>query len=105
MPQVSTGAKPEKGLHPSVLTGIALMNDSAAQILFAELDLHNFYKWYATPWEILRQLPGVAACLKEDLTIEQLERVAGNQSDTGAASRMQQARARLFARFTRRKTA
>jgi hypothetical protein len=41
MPQVSTGAKPEKGLQASVLTGIALMKDSAAQILFAELDLHN----------------------------------------------------------------
>jgi hypothetical protein len=63
------------------------------------------YKWYATPWEILRQLPGVAGCLKEALTIEQLERVAGRQSDTGAASTMQQAKARLFAGFNRRKTA
>jgi hypothetical protein len=65
----------------------------------------RIYKWYATPWEILRQLPGVAGYLNEDLTIEQLERVAGRQSDTGAASRMQQAKARLFAGFTRRKTA
>jgi hypothetical protein len=65
----------------------------------------RIYKWYATPWEILRQLPGVASYLKEDLTIEQLERLAGRQSDTGAASTMQQAKARLFAGFTRRKTA
>jgi hypothetical protein len=65
----------------------------------------RIYKWYATPWEILRQLPGVAGYLKEDLTIEQLERVAGRQSDTGAASTMQQAKARLFAGFTQRKTA
>jgi transposase InsO family protein len=65
----------------------------------------RIYRWYATPWEILRQLPGVAGYLKEDLTIEQLERVAGRQSDTGAASTMQQAKARLFAGFTRRKTA
>jgi transposase InsO family protein len=63
------------------------------------------YKWYATPWEILRQLPGVAGSLKEDLTIEQLERLAGTQSDTGAATQMQQAKVRLFARFAQRKSA
>ncbi len=63
------------------------------------------YKWYATPWEILRQLPGVAGYLKEDLTLEDLERQAGVQSDTGAASKMQQAKARLFAGFARRKSA
>jgi hypothetical protein len=63
------------------------------------------YKWYATPWEILRQLPGLAGSLKEDITTEQLERLAGAQSDTGAATRMQQAKAKLFARFQQRKTA
>jgi transposase InsO family protein len=63
------------------------------------------YKWYATPWEILRQLPGVAAHLKEDVTIEQLERRAGAQSDTGAATKMQQEKARLFAGFAQRKSA
>ena len=34
------------------------------------------YRWYATPWEILRQLPGLAGHLKEDITIEGLERIA-----------------------------
>ena len=63
------------------------------------------YKWYATPWEILRQLPGLAAHLKEDLTIEQVERRAGAQSDTGAANKMQQEKARLFAGFAQRKSA
>jgi transposase InsO family protein len=63
------------------------------------------YKWYATPWEILRQLPGVAGSLKEDLTIEDLERLAGAQSDTGAASQMQQAKARLFSGFAQRRSA
>lgn len=63
------------------------------------------YKWYATPWEILRQLPGTASYLKDDLTIEQLERTAGAQSDTGAANKMQQAKARLFAGFAQRKSA
>jgi transposase InsO family protein len=63
------------------------------------------YKWYATPWEILRQLPGMAGYLKDDLTTEELERVAGAQSDTGAARKMQQAKAQLFAGFAQRKTA
>jgi transposase InsO family protein len=63
------------------------------------------YKWYATPWEIFRQLPGMAGYLKNDLTTEELERLAGAQSDTGAAARMQEAKARLFAGFAQRKTA
>jgi len=63
------------------------------------------YRWYATPWEILRQMGGLAGYLKDDLTIEQLDKIAGGQSDTGAAIAMQRAKARLFARFTERKTA
>lgn len=63
------------------------------------------YRWYATPWEILRQLPNIAGYLKEDLTIEELDRIAGRQSDTGAATAMQRAKAKLFARFAQRKTA
>jgi len=43
--------------------------------------------------------------MKEDLTVEQLERRAGAQSDTGAASKMQHAKARLFAGFAQRKSA
>jgi hypothetical protein len=30
------------------------------------------YRWCATPWEILRHLPGVAGWLKDDVTVEQL---------------------------------
>lgn len=63
------------------------------------------YRWYATPWEILRQLPGLAGFLREELTVEQLDKIAGAQSDTGAARRMQRAKARLFAGFARKKTA
>lgn len=63
------------------------------------------YRWYATPWEILRQLPGMARHLKDDLTIEQLEQIAGAQSDTGAATEMQRAKAKLFAGFAQRKSA
>lgn len=63
------------------------------------------YKWYATPWEILRQTPGVAGSLKEDLTIDQLDQLAGADSDTGAAIRMQAAKRKLFAGFAQRKIA
>ena len=65
----------------------------------------RIYTWYATPWEILRQLPGMGGHLKEDLTVEHLERLAGAQSDTGAANQMQRAKARLFAGFAQRKSA
>jgi len=50
------------------------------------------YPWYATPWEVLRPLPGVAGCLKEGITIEELERKASAQSDTTAAEEMQKPR-------------
>jgi len=63
------------------------------------------YGWYATPWEILRQVPPLAACLKEDVTVEDLERIAGAMTDTGAARRMQQQKARLFGSFAGKKTA
>ena len=32
------------------------------------------YRWYGMPWEILRQLPGIAGCLKDDMTAEQIEK-------------------------------
>jgi len=65
----------------------------------------RIYKWYATPWEILRQLPGLAGYLRPELTLEQLERTAGALSDTGAAKKMKTAKDKLFARFAQRKTA
>ena len=65
----------------------------------------RMYKWYATPWEILRQTPAVAGSLKEDLTIEQLERRAGADSDVGAAIKMQAAKRKLFAAFATRRVA
>lgn len=55
--------------------------------------------------EILRQLPGLAAHLKEDITADQLERIAGSQSDTGAAIAMQRAKQKLFAGFAERRIA
>jgi len=63
------------------------------------------YRWYATPWEILRQLPGVAGYLKEGITMEELERRAGIQTDTGAALSMQEAKRELFAGFQQKRIA
>jgi hypothetical protein len=55
------------------------------------------YRWYATPFEILRQLPGVAGFLRPDLTLDQLGQSAATKSDTQAAVQMQQEKRKLFA--------
>jgi transposase InsO family protein len=65
----------------------------------------SVYRWYATPWEILRQLPGVGGYLKGELTIEQMNRRAQAKSDTQAALEMQQAKQELFAKFLKRRSA
>jgi Integrase core domain. len=59
------------------------------------------YRWYATPWEILRQLPDVASHLKAEWTIAQLDQHAQAKSDTQAAAEMQEAKRKLFAGFPR----
>ena len=59
------------------------------------------YRWYATPWEILRQLPDVASHLKTELTIAQLDQQAQAKSDTQAAEEIQAAKSRLFGGFRR----
>ena len=50
------------------------------------------YRWYATPWEILRQLPDVAGHLKAGCTIAELDQQAQANSDTQAAGEMQAAK-------------
>ncbi len=62
------------------------------------------YRWYATPWEILRQLPDIARYLKTDLTIAQLEQKAQAQTDTQAAEAMQEAKRKFFNSFQGRST-
>ena len=57
------------------------------------------YRWYATPWQILRQLPDVARYLKAGVTLDVLDQQARVQSDLAAAQQMQQAKRRLVARF------
>ena len=64
------------------------------------------YRWYATPWEILRQLPGLAGFLSSaELTIAQLQQTAGAKSDTQAAREMQEAKRKLFARLHHKRSA
>ena len=63
------------------------------------------YRWYATPWEILRQVPDLARYLHPDVTIEQLEQQAQQKSDTQAAREMQQAKRKLFARWPQKRSA
>jgi transposase InsO family protein len=63
------------------------------------------YRWYATPWEILRQLPGLAGHLKPHVTIQDLERQARAKTDTAAAAEMQTAKHKLFTSFCRRRSA
>jgi transposase InsO family protein len=63
------------------------------------------YRWYATPWEILRQLPGVASYLKPGLTLQEVEGWARRQTDLQAATAMQAAKRKLFAGFPERRIA
>jgi hypothetical protein len=63
------------------------------------------YRWYATPWEMLRRLPGLAGYLKPELTLEALDQMARASSDTAAAEAMQAAKQKLFASFRQRRSA
>jgi len=74
-------------------------------IVNAQGKQRRIYRWYATPWEILRQLPDLARHLRPDLSRIELDRRANEQSDTQAATNMRAAKRRLFARIFRRRTA
>jgi transposase InsO family protein len=65
----------------------------------------RIYRWYATPWEILRQLPDLARHMKPELTVEAMNQKAGSESDTASATRMQKEKQKLFANFGRRQSA
>ena len=57
------------------------------------------YPSYATPWEVLSQLPNVRIYLKPEVTLSSLERIAKATSDTDAARQMQEAKRKLFLDF------
>lgn len=75
------------------------------QVVNAKGKTRRVYRWYATPWEILRQLPGLAGDLKGDVTIVELEQRACAQTDTAAAREMQKVKQELFAGFRQRRSA
>jgi transposase InsO family protein len=75
------------------------------QIANAKGKVKKLYRWYATPWEILRQLPGNTGYLKEDVTLASLEQLSRTKSDMRAAAEMQEAKRKLFAGFQQKRTA
>ena len=75
------------------------------EVVNAKGKVKRVYRWYATPWEILRQMPGLAGHLKPDVTVRDLEREARAKTDTTAAAAMQAAKHKLFVSFQRRRSA
>jgi transposase InsO family protein len=63
------------------------------------------YRWYATPFEILRQSPDLARHLRPGCSVQQLEKTAQACSDTQAATAMQAAKRKLFASLSRQRSA
>jgi hypothetical protein len=60
------------------------------------------YRRWATPFELFRQLAGCESYLRPGVTMAELQRFAGAQSDTEAAIEMQRAKKQLFASIARR---
>ena len=75
------------------------------QLTGAKGKQRRIYRWYATPWEILRQLPDLARHLKPELTEEEMNQRAGRESDTASARAMQKEKQKLFTSFGRRQSA
>ena len=75
------------------------------QVVNAKGKEKSVYRWYATPWDILRQLPGLAGHLKSNVTVQDLEREARAKTDTAAAMAMQAAKQELFISFRQRRSA
>ena len=63
------------------------------------------YRRYATPWELLQQVPQYAGYLKPGVNAAELERQANRLSDTRAARQMQEAKRRLFAGLKEKRSA
>lgn len=59
----------------------------------------RIYRWYATPWEILRQLPDLARHLRPEFTVAALDQIAGAETDTQAAQNMQEAKLTMLRRL------
>lgn len=65
----------------------------------------RLYCRYATPWELLQEVPEFGPYLKSRTTKEDLERLADARSDTHAARVMQDAKQKLFAGLRQKRSA
>lgn len=64
--------------------------------------LKRVYRRWATPWEILRELPDCAGFLRPGVSVEALQERAAAQTDTEAARDMQAAKRQLWSKIGRR---
>jgi hypothetical protein len=63
------------------------------------------YLRWATPFEMLRELPGCEKYLRPNVTLAELDRFAQSQTDTEAALAMQRVKRKLFPSLQQRSTA
>lgn len=59
------------------------------------------YRRWATPWELLQEVPKYQSCLGAGVTTNSLEKFAMEQSDTDAAVAMQAAKSEMFRQIGR----
>ena len=64
--------------------------------------LKRVYRRWATPWEILRQLPDCTSFLRQSVSEAALDKQAAAQSDTEAARDLQEAKRQLWSKIRRR---
>ena len=64
--------------------------------------LKRVYRRWATPWEILRELPDCASFLRQGVRVEAINEQAAAQSDTDAARDLQEAKRQLWSQIRRR---
>ncbi|MBS1859479.1 MAG: transposase family protein [Acidobacteria bacterium] len=63
------------------------------------------YPRWATPFELLQEWPRCEGCLRPEVTLAELQALAGSHSDTEAALAMQQAKHKLLGRLKGKQTA
>ena len=63
------------------------------------------YLRWATPFELLQEVPRCESLLRPGVTLAELERLAGSQTDTEAAVSMQHAKRKLLGSFRAEQTA
>src|SRR5579872_3438030 len=64
--------------------------------------LKRVYHRWATPWEILREVPGCEGFLRQSVSEAALDKQAAAQSDTEAARDLQEAKRQLWSKIRRR---